>query len=690
LKDTKYYGRRMGSGAMRMRFVDGEAITLERTMLEGPLGRLWVEGSFFYDGPRDGELDYRFGGEGLSLAEMLGPETAERLGVQGTLSLEGTVEGDTDVPVTTARLWGPQVTFAERGLGGLSLEGRLEGRTLQVAGRPSRDTSGVLTLTVRDPYPFDVALVLELPEIRPLLPTNTFTQGLSGSLKAVVRADGALRQPQSITMKAMVERLTLSRDVLSGRNEGPIALRYEKGRLTVPSFTFRGSDTELSAEGWVGADALEFFVRGAMDLRLLESLLPSLTRTAGRLELNAVASGRLGNPSLAGTALLSDARLSLKDEPLSVRGVSGRLEFTEQRIFLDGLQGVLNEGRVQARGDVRLEKLRPAEVALEVSLSDVATRFHEDLPFHTSGQLSLQGTPDALRLGGALELRNLRYRRGVELDDILRSFSRRSVLPVPAERPREFLTLDVGLNLADVRVDNNLVRTRLVGSLRLTGTNARPGLLGTVETDEGSQAFFRKNQFFIQRGRVEFQDRYGIDPMFDLRAQAQVREYLVKLHAFGRPAAPQVLFTSEPALSEGDVLSLLTLGLMSTDRESMASAGAGLAAEAFFNISGLDRQVQRFLPKNPVLKDLSLQISTTYNDATQQAEPTAHLESKFLTERLRIALTQPVSGRGTRARAEYHFDNRLSAQAQWDNENREIPLGNLGLELKLSWESDSR
>ena len=52
---------------------------------------------------------------------------------------------------------------------------------------------------------------------------------------------------------------------------------------------------------------------------------------------------------------------------------------------------------------------------------------------------------------------------------------------------------------------------------------------------------------------------------------------------------------------------------------------------------------------------------------------------------------QPVSGRGTRARAEYHFDKRLSAQMQWDNEHPETAfgnLGNLGLELKLGWESE--
>jgi translocation and assembly module TamB len=55
-KDTTYYGRRMGNGAGRIRFDDGQALVLERTVLEGPLGRTWAEGTFFFDGPEDGKL----------------------------------------------------------------------------------------------------------------------------------------------------------------------------------------------------------------------------------------------------------------------------------------------------------------------------------------------------------------------------------------------------------------------------------------------------------------------------------------------------------------------------------------------------------------------------------------------------------------------------------------------------------
>ena len=602
----------------------------------------------------------------------------------------GTVTGNSDLPVTTANLSSDRVMFADRDLGNMELEARLAGRDFQMAGRPSRDTSGILFMTVKDPYPFTANVTLELPEIQPLLPANDFTQGVSGSVKAVVRAEGALRNTQGLQIQALVERLRLSRGEVSGANEAPITLTYANGRLNVPSFVLRGPDAEVSAAGWASTEQMDFLLHGAMDLRLLESLSPLWVRTGGRAEMDVVATGKPSRPTLTGSVLVSDARMSLRDQPLSARAVSARLVFTQERVLIESLQGLLNEGRVQASGDVRLEDFQPTELALNVSLNDVATRFHEDVPFTATGQLWLTGSPDALRLGGAMDIRNLRYRRGLELDDILKRLSRRIVLPTSSEKPREYLTFDVGLHLGDVRVDNNLARARLLGSLRLTGTNVRPGVLGTVETEEGSQAFFRNNQFTITRGQIEFRDRYGIDPVFEMFAQSQVREYLVKLRAYGRPASPQVSLSTEPGLPEGDIVSLLTLGLTSTDKNTAASAGAGLAAEAFFNISGLDRQVQRFLPSNPVLKDLSLQISTTYNDATQQAEPTARLESKFLTDQLKIGLSQPVSGRGTRARAEYHFDNRLSARMQWDNEHIENAfgnLGNLGLELKLGWES---
>jgi translocation and assembly module TamB len=681
-KDTTYYGRRLGNGAARLHFVDGKEMVLERTELKGPMGTSWVKGIYTFAGG----LAYQFGGEGLSLAEAVGPELAQRMGVQGALKLEGSVSGDSNLPIVTAKLTGPSVTFADRDLGDMNLTATMRGRDLNLDGNLFRDATTVVAMTVKEPFPFTASVTLALPEIRPLLPSNALTQGMSGSLKSFVSAQGNMRNLEAMQVSAVVDELTLARGGFRGSNEGSIGLSYSGGKLEVQPFIFRGPDTELTGTGWVGRGKLDFTVSGGLDVRALEALVPDLERTGGRVDFQAQASGNLDKPSLAGEAMLTDARMSLRGRPVTLRNLSGQATFTEHGVLLKNFRGLLNEGRVRGNGEIALKQLQPDKLVVVAELEEVTYRVQDDLPVTASGDLQLTGTPEAMLLAGDIDISRLRYQKGLELDTMLRNLGRRSVLPTTADKPREFLTYDVRVHLKDVRVDNNLAKAQLLGDVRLTGTNVRPGVLGRVEAAEDSQAFFRNNQFAISQAQVDFRDRYGIDLVFDVRAQTQVREYTVKLHAFGQPADPRVVLSAEPALVEADVLSLLTLGVTSTDKETAASASAGLAAEALFNVSGLDRQVKRFLPKNAILKDLSFQFSTTYNDATRQAEPTAQLESKILSDQLKIGMTQPVSGRGTRARAEYRFDNRLSAQAQWDNENSEAAFGNLGLELKLSWE----
>ncbi|WIG92543.1 translocation/assembly module TamB domain-containing protein [Myxococcus sp. SDU36] len=690
VKDTTYLGRRMGDGAARLRFVDGKAMVLERTTLMGPLGRTWAEGTFTFEGG----LDYRFGGDSLSLAEAVDPELAERMGMQGTLVMDGVVSGTADVPVVDVTLRAPRVTFAERNLGAMDLTGRMVGKNFEVWGHPFRDATGRIRMKVQENWPYEAQGSFSLPEIRPLLPDAPLWAGVSGALSGTMSAKGQLLEPAGSQVNATVERLVLSRDDLRGENAGPIVLAYAAGRTDVQPFRFTGQHVDLSLGGWMSPRGLNVTLRGGLDLRLLESLTPAMVeRSSGRVTVDAEASGTLEKPSVVGSAELFDMRLALRDWPVQVRNMAGRVELTGQRVLVEHLQGQINEGRVSARGDVRLERFLPQRLGLTIQLDEVPYRLTEDLPATFSGLLQVIGPPQGFTVTGGMDIVKLRYQKALDVDALLKTMQKRTThlaagasSSASGEPPKPWVIWDVNVHFGDVRVDNNLAKARLLGDVRLTGTDLRPGLLGRVELAEGSQAFFRNNPFTISQGRLEFQDATQIDPVFEVQAQTQVREFVVKLHAFGKPADPQILLSSEPALVEGDIVSLLTLGFTSSDQDTAASASAGLAAEALFNVSGLDRQLQRFLPSNPVLRDLSLQISTTYNDATRQAEPTAQLESKFLSEQLKIGMTQPVSGRGTRARAEYRFDDRLSAQAQWDNENNEASFGNLGLELKLSWE----
>jgi translocation and assembly module TamB len=113
---------------------------------------------------------------------------------------------------------------------------------------------------------------------------------------------------------------------------------------------------------------------------------------------------------------------------------------------------------------------------------------------------------------------------------------------------------------------------------------------------------------------------------------------------------------------------------------------ASLAGEVLFSASGLDAHLQRFLSKSVGLKDQQIHLSTSFNPATGQAEPSVSWESTVLTDNLKVGVTQPVSGRGTKAKAEYKFNDRVSARAQWDNQTQESSVGNPGVDLKVRFE----
>ena len=67
------------------------------------------------------------------------------------------------------------------------------------------------------------------------------------------------------------------------------------------------------------------------------------------MELTATARGSLDNPTLVGNAEVSEARFSVRDRPVTVKGLSGRMEFSEARIIFHDVHAILNDGRIAMR-----------------------------------------------------------------------------------------------------------------------------------------------------------------------------------------------------------------------------------------------------------------------------------------------------------------------------------------------------
>ena len=676
VRDVRYLDRRMGEADLIARFEEGSSMLLEPTIFTGPLGRFAVDGRWAFAGP----LDFRMALEGGSLGELIDPEGARKLPVSGGFVAKAKVGGTTDLMLVNGWMSSTDVTWKQSVLGPMHLEAKVVGRELETSGAVFPGLQLGLTMSMRNEWPFKAHLGVQLGDLSAFLPEAAASVALR--VKAEVDAHGPMRDFDKVSARATLGEFNVARGEVTAANVGPIELAWNAGAFEVDALELRGPTTELTAAGTWGPVNVDLKTRGSVDLRLLSSLSSTFERTAGRLEFTAAFAGPVRAPTLAGNASLSDTRFSVRGYDAAVRSLSGRADFSESRVIVQDVQGFLNDGRVRGHGDIRLEQFAMKSMEFQTDLEDVSIQVLPEVPVTLTGSLLL-GSRNAqlFQLSGGLDIVKFRYTQALTLDQLVATARAK---PVPSDaRPDEWLRFDVDLRTAgDVRIENNLARARLAGRLKLSGTNVKPVLIGVVETQEGAQAFFRGNTFNVQRGQLQFN---GLWPTFDLSAQSQMREYLVTVKAFGRIEDPKLTFTSEPPLPDADILSLLTLGVTSRERIT-ESSGAGLAAEALLSASGLDQQVQRFLSQSVGLKDQQVKLTTAFNEVTGTAEPAVIWESKVLSDNLKVGVTQPVTGRGTKAQAEYRFNQRVSARAQWDNQTQNSTVGNPGVELRFRFE----
>ena len=510
-------------------------------------------------------------------------------------------------------------------------------------------------------------------------------EGWGGHLEGRVDLRGALDDPTALAGSISLARAEAVRGSLELQLKAPAALRFEGGEALLEGLTITGPGTHLRAQGRRSVEGrLELRLDGRGDLQVLETLLPGVQSARGAVEVDAAVTGTFERPVLVGAATLRDGSLRARGAPLSLERLGGELSFSQNAVVFDRLSAVAGGGRVELGGAMWLRHFLPARLSLHSELDQVRVEVPEGLHSRVSGGLSLEGEVDALRLGGELNVEQARYTAPLEVDEALAAFRARALAPPTGPRA-PWVRLDVGLHADDtVVVDNGAVKGLFRADLRLVGTDQRPGLLGSLTAVDGT-ATFRGNLFRIERATAIFNDPNRVVPEFDVHATSDIRDYRVRVHAFGTPAKPELDLSSDPELADTDLLTLITLGITSRDAQGIDQRGSGLAGlDALFAISGLDRRVRAFMPDDPLVPEMRL--TTGFSRVTGQVEPRLALEWRLIEDRLRLRHSQPIGVDGQKTQAEYRITDTISAQAEWDTEDSETSFGNLGVDLKLRWE----
>ena len=427
---------------------------------------------------------------------------------------------------------------------------------------------------------------------------------------------------------------------------------------------------EVFLRGGIDAEGrLEGNVSGVFDARLLRIFLPEW-EPAGRATGTIEILGLVDAPRLEGIAKIERGSFRLPGTRSVVGDVDGSLFLSAGEVALEDLSFKFMRGRGRGRGRIHVDG-GEANIRLDGTIEGLDFPLFPGFVPRIKGQWALEGPVGDLELSGDLVVTRGEVRRQDDLASLLMDWFGK--VGPPAE---DGLRLDLHV-LADENLVSRSPFVRLVGSadLNITGTDARPGLVGSVEFMEGGEFTLQGIRYELERGRISFSDPSRIDPMLDFQARARIREYEVWLSLTGTTDRLIPTVSSDPPLNPAEIYSLMALGQVGQG-EPGGAVGLTMASTLLTRRMNevLGSREQWLLPVDQIRVDPFIESST--------GDPSARVTVvKQLSPSVTVTLQSNLSGnREEIISVRWYLGSGLFVEASRDSRNSD---GSYGLDFKM-------
>ncbi|MCU0291810.1 MAG: translocation/assembly module TamB [Thermoanaerobaculaceae bacterium] len=428
------------------------------------------------------------------------------------------------------------------------------------------------------------------------------------------RADVRLAPPSPAHLDGVVEALDV---VVGGERAGlarPARFRIDGGEIQLLATTLVGDRATLALHGVRAENGdLSGHVEGVVPAVLLGLVWPE-ARPTGRVELAVEVSGTDQAPRFVGSAQVSEGSLQLAGLPGPVTHINGRVDLIPEAVRLSGLKLSFLGGEGTCSGQILLAP----RIELDLALQGSRLRWPLGAGLNPvlAGTARLVGPLENLSLTATANLQRTVYTRPLDFQKLVVE----SVLePV---RARAVGVEPISFNMqvtvpASFEISTEMARLVARGELRVVGTSAQPGLLGRLEALPGGELEVAGVRYELLRGVVTFTDPEGIEPYLDIQARTTVQTFEITVGLVGTLDRMTPTFTSNPALPEMDIISLISVGRRA---DEAGSVEAGTVASSFLT----DQLTSAMTRRARTLLDVD-QLRVDPFAATENGSPTARL-----------------------------------------------------------------
>ncbi|MEG6585091.1 translocation/assembly module TamB domain-containing protein [Dendrosporobacter sp. 1207_IL3150] len=435
----------------------------------------------------------------------------------------------------------------------------------------------------------------------------------------------------------------------------------------------------LTAEGRKQGD-----IQDQMDLkvRLDEadlSILPLLTKevswAAGRTQGELTIGGTLVHPSINGIISVQNGVLKLASLLDPIQKVVLDIRFNGDKINVKTFEGVMGAGSYNLTGWAQLRGvvLSDYDFTLKLDKLGVNSKYFKG---PVDGALSLVSGSKRPKLSGKLTFEN-------------------NIIDIPyipeftSDSPN--IELDVELIAGKkVRLYNPyLYDIWAEGRVNFKGSTKRPDVSGKITATRGTVSYLRTS-FKVKEASAEFTQFASFEPIIKLEAETRLEKTKILLAVNGPISTMDFNLTAEPAMSQQEIMSLLTLRSRYFDKQNGSADGrdTGLGRDELLTI--LDAGLQmRFvselenivreafgLDEFRIVRDTLLPGQTTDDKnglGYDRDREVYNLEfGKYLTDRFMLSYTMGVGHDINKIAFRYDLSKRMSFTGSYDQLNRHM------------------
>jgi translocation and assembly module TamB len=452
---------------------------------------------------------------------------------------------------------------------------------------------------------------------------------------------------------------------------GPVVIEIARNEMTVRQGQFTGPGTNVRIGGSIATShggRQDFDVRGTVNLTILSHLSHDLF-SSGRAELQLQVAGTYEKTLVMGTAAVANASVSvlMGDQRITLSSLDGSVIFNADQAQIERFNALLGGGKVTASGGAVIAGPARGRFILNIHGANVTLNYPQDFRSTVDASLDLSGDLKSQFITGNVYVRRAEYTKDIRLDELVNRRPQPSIEEGSQFKFAETANFDKlyveGRNA--LVMHNNLGDVVASVSLRLDGPVTDPMVQGRITATRGTLNF-RNAPYELTRGLVEFPARFGADPIINIEGQSVIRGYRVTALLEGPLSHPTTNVSSEPSLPQGDVVSLVLNGtLSSTDTSTSVLAQSGLGTAASLLTDALvNAPVSRATNKLFGLSRVEINPVIAGNSST----PTARLTvARRISKDMTVTYSTNIASDPNQVLSvEYRLSDRLSFVADYE------------------------